>query len=216
MIKKILFSFALSSFILSACLMEKPEEKIYSILENVVDMENTFKEQQKPIAQLEKQEHELFNKIVSLNMEQYDQIQSLSKEALKILDERDNMMNKELESMKQSKEEFAKIKDAVSKIKDENLKEQIKNLQETMDKRYETYDQLYSNYLEALKLDRELYHLLQKKDLSLNKLEEHIQLINNAYKKVKEENDTFNQLTKKYNEMKMNFYLDAELNIEES
>lgn len=200
--------------LLTGCMSQSPEKNIYFILENVVELEKPFKEQQKPISELEKKESEIYNQIVSLNTNEFEKIKQLSEEALSVLNELEDRMNKEYKSIVQSRNEFSKIGDEISKINDEPLKTQAFQLQKTMEKRYDIYESLYSHYIKALEYNKKLYEMFQQENLSLNEIEAQIQLINDAYKQVKETTKSFNEQTKQYNEAKLKFFEDAGLNIE--
>ena len=84
-----------------------------------------------------------------------------------------------------------------------------------MTDRYKFHDELYEHYKKGLQLDKELYTMFQKEDLTYEKLEQQIEKINEAYQKVLEANEKFNEETKKYNELKIEFYKAAGINIEE-
>lgn len=201
---------------LSGCLGPSPEENIYTTLEKVVTLEEAFNDQQKPLQELEKKESDLYNQIMDLGMKEFDKVISLSKEALTLVEERETKINKEYESMMSSKEEFAKIDEEIEKIKDESLAKQASKLKTTMENRYSTYESLYNAYKSSISLDKELYTMLQKEDLTLDDLESQIKKVNDSYKTVMEYNEIFNQTTKDFNELKLEFYNQAELNVEGS
>jgi hypothetical protein len=201
---------------LSGCLGPSPEEKIYSILEKVVTLEDSFKEQQEPLLELEKKESELYNQIMDLGMKEFDKVITLSKEALDLVEERETKINKEYESIMSSKEEFTAITEEIEKIKDENLAKQASELKSTMEDRYSTYESLYKSYKTSISHDKELYIMLQKEDLTLEGLEAQIKKVNDSYKSVMEHNEEFNKLTEEFNKSKMEFYEKAELNVKES
>lgn len=202
--------------LLSGCLGPSPEEKIYTILEDVVTSEDSFKEQQEPLFELEKKESELYNQIMDLGMKEFDKVITLSKEALALVEERETRINNEYKSIKSSKEKFAAIKEEIEKIKDEDLAKQASQLNSTMEDRYSTYEKLYESYKTSISLDKELYTMLQKKDLTLEVLEAQISKVNDSYKTVMKHNEEFNKLTENFNKLKMEFYEKAELNVEES
>ncbi len=84
-----------------------------------------------------------------------------------------------------------------------------------MQNRYDSYDALYASYKEAIALDKELYQMFQKKDLKLEELEAKITEINSTYEKVLAENKKFNEYTEQYNQAKMDFYKEAEIEVEQ-
>ncbi|MFC0270806.1 YkyA family protein [Metabacillus herbersteinensis] len=202
--------------ILSGCMGASPTENIYTTLEKVVTLEDTFKQQQQPLIDLEKKENELYNEIISLGMKEYDQIVSLSKEALTVVEERESRTEKESESIASAKVEFEKISSEIEKIKEEDVQEKANSLKDIMEQRYTSYEKLFDSYKIAIANDKKLYELFQNKELEFAQLEEQIVKINESYKIVLNENEQFNDLTEKYNETKLEFYKQAGLEVEES
>ncbi|WP_175638824.1 YkyA family protein [Metabacillus schmidteae] len=212
--KQSVFILLICTVLLTGCFGPSPEENIYQILEDVASQEDTFKQQQKPLLELEKKESELYNKIMDLGMSEFDQVVSLSKEALTVIEDREKKLQKEHESIVASKEKFEEITTEIENITDEPIQEAANQLKTTMEDRYKSYETLFENYETSLSLDKELYTMLQKKDLTIEEFETHLTKINAAYKTVIEQNEEFNKLTEQYNKQKMDFYKKAELNVE--
>jgi len=203
-------------FLLSGCFGPAPEERIYTILEEAVTLENSFKEQQQPLLELEKKEADLYNRIMDLGMKEFEQVVSLSKEALTSVEERESKLQMEYDSIMSSKDKFNEINEEIEKIKDETLLQSAQELKSTMEDRYKSYENLYENYKKSISLDKELYSMLQNKDLEMKQLETQIAKINKSYQSVMEQNNEFNKLTEQYNDLKITFYEEAELNVEKS
>lgn len=202
--------------LLSGCMYGKsPVEEIYEVLEEVVVMEKGFEEQQDPLVELEKDEKELYDKIISLGMKEFDEIVKLSDEALAIVDQRKEHMSIEQESIQNSQKEFQKIESLIEELEDQKVKDQANLLYSTMMQRYEIHDQLFKEYSKGLEYDAELYNLFKKEDITIEVLEEQITKINETYGQVLEENEKFNEATKQYNEIKLEFYKAAGLEIKE-
>ncbi len=204
----ILIFIGLMSILLTAACQSGPslEEQIYVHLEQAVKLETEFEEQQNPIVNLEQKEKVLYDQIIDLGLKEMDQIKQLSIEALALVEERQSRLEKEYESLKQSKVEFDKIYDLVEQIETEQTKVLSKKIVELMNSRYQAYDELYSVYSTSIKLDQELYKMFQREDLKLEELEEHIDKINQSYEDVIAVNTKFNNLTEEYNEKKKLFY----------
>jgi len=202
-------------FVLSGCFNQQtPEEQIYDVLEKAVDLEKDFENQQDPLLDLENEEKELYNQIISLGMKEYDKIVQLSKQAIEIVDKRKDLMEKENDSILSAKKEFEKMKPILEKIEDENNKKLGEKLYDTMMDRYDAHEKLYEKYMEGLSYDRELYEMFQNKDLSMKDLQSQIEKINQTYEEVIKANQVFNDTTNQYNQDKMEFYEEANLNIE--
>ncbi|WP_313801451.1 YkyA family protein [Cytobacillus sp.] len=209
------FVIVMGSFLLSACFSTStPVEKMYDVLENVVSTENIFKEQQEPLVKLEKQEKEIYDKIISIGMKEFDEIIRLSDQAIDIVDKRKDHMNKEQESIAASQKEFNKVQQLINEIEEDALKEKAQNLFDTMTERYEIHDALYQKYLEGVKLDKELYLMFKNEDLQLEQLDDQITKINETYAEILKKNEDFNEKTKEYNESKLSFYKESGLKVD--
>jgi hypothetical protein len=201
--------------VVTGCLNKEPSpEKLYQVLEKVVEAEKEFEEQQKPLFQLEQQEKEIYNQIMTLGMKKHDEIVRLSDEALSIVQERRELLLKEVNSINASKNEFKKAADLKEKIKETELKKTADDLFKIMDERYRIHSQLSKEYFTALDDDKELYLILKNENISYDKLEAHVTKLNATYKKVYEANEKFNELTEQYNDKKLVFYKKAGLNLE--
>ncbi|RVT67234.1 hypothetical protein EM808_01775 [Niallia taxi] len=202
---------------LSACKgSESSGEKMHEKLEDVVELESEFEKQQDPLVKLEKNEQEIYAKIISLGLEKMDEIKTLSDEALASVAKRKEYMDKEEESIQESKEAFEKVKPIMEDMDGKNekeLKKQAEKLYDVMMDRYEVHDKLYANYTTGLKYDKELYEMFKNKDVKIDALEEQIQKINEVYQKVLDNNEEFNKLTKQYNDLKIDFYEKAGMEV---
>lgn len=202
-------------FILTGCMnKQSPVDQMYDVLETVVTKEKVFEKQQEPLAALEKGEKDIYDKILSLGMKEQDQIVKLADEAISSTAKRQEHMDKETESLKESKTEFLKVKDIKSQLEDADVKKLADELYETMMQRYNAHDVLYKNYTEAIKNDKKLYEMFKNKDLGFGDLESQVKTLNESYQKVFAANDNFNKLTEQYNEKKLTFYKKSGLKIE--
>ncbi|MCM2533550.1 YkyA family protein [Neobacillus pocheonensis] len=200
--------------LLSGCLNQKtPVEKMYDVLEKVVSAEKGFEEQQEPLVSLEKKEKEIYDQMIGLEMKQFDQLVKLSDEAILMANQRKNHMEKETSSLKKSEQEFKQVSGIINTIDDPALKKMTNELYTTMIKRYRAHDVLFKDYSEALKYDNELYLMFKNKNIPIQDLETQVNKLNKAYQKVYEANENFNNLTKQYNEKKLEFYKKAGLKV---
>ncbi|MEH7251750.1 YkyA family protein [Neobacillus niacini] len=210
----ILFVFA-GSIILAGCMNKEPAaEKMYQVLEKVVEAEKEFENQQQPLVALEKQEQEIYNQIMTLGMKQHNEIVNLSNEALSMIEERRVLLQKEINSINASKTEFKKAEAIKNEIKVPEQKKKAEELLEIMTNRYKVHSQLSKEYLNALDSDKELYTMLKNEGISFDKLEEHVTKLNTAYQQVFEKNEKFNDLTAQYNVKKLEFYKEAGLKLQ--
>jgi hypothetical protein len=215
-ITRISIAVVISSFLLTGCISrESSAEKLYQVLENVVDAEKEFEEQQEPLVELERQEKEIYNEIMTLGMKQHEKIVTLSDEALSIIEKRKNHLQLEIDSINASKTEFKKAEEIISDIKDSEQKKKAEDLSKIMKKRYQLHNRLSKEYSSALDRDKELYLMLKEESILYDKLEAHVADLNTTYQKVLEANEEFNDVTAQYNEKKLEFYKQAGLNLAE-
>jgi hypothetical protein len=184
---------------------------MYDVLENVVDSEKVFEEQQEPLVTLEKNEKNIYDQIIGLGMKQYEQIVKLSDQASKMADERKVHMQQETKSIKKSEKEFRKIANYIEDFDDPALKKLANELYDVMMKRYNMHDELNKEYAEGIKNDKELYVMFKNKNLPLGDLEAQVTKVNKTYEKIFAANESFNNLTEQYNEKKLAFYQKAGL-----
>ncbi|MBS4189054.1 YkyA family protein [Bacillus sp. FJAT-49705] len=200
--------------LLTGCLKQQtPVEKMYKVLENVVASEEAFEAQQDPLVELEKKEKEIYDKIISLGMKEFEEVTKLSNEASEIVDQRKTHIEKEEESIKASEKEFKALKPIIEDLKNPALKEKSLQLYEIMIERYKIHSELYLYYSKAIELDRELYAMFKNENIQLDQLEDQITKINEIYGKVLEANEKFNEKTKRYNDMKLSLYKESGLEV---
>ncbi|GAE28028.1 lipoprotein [Halalkalibacter wakoensis JCM 9140] len=99
----------LVSILLSGC-GENPAESVYHQLEAAVELEIPFEQQQAPLQKAELRENELFEQIIGLGMDEYEEIETLANEALESAQAREAMLQLEKESIEESFEQFQKVK----------------------------------------------------------------------------------------------------------
>lgn len=202
----------IAAFLLAGCAQQQtPAEKMYTVLEKVVEAEKGFEDQQKPLVAAETKEEKLYNQIIALGMKQYNEIVRLSDEALALVEKRRTYMDNETKSLKESEKQFQKIKEIKDDLQQKELKRQANQLYDIMEKRYRIHEQLYNQYMKSLAYDKQLYQMLKDKNVSLDRLEEQISKLNGIYQQLVETNNKFNELTKQYNLHKRQFYQTAGL-----
>ncbi|MEI2664898.1 YkyA family protein [Rossellomorea sp. LJF3] len=216
---KFRFAFILGAaiFVLMGCVGgSSPEENVYKVLEETVAKESQYVKVQKPLQELEEKEQEIYTKIMDLGMKEFDQIVKLSDEALDNIDKRKEKIEKERESMSEAKKEFAKADEYIDDLESDDLKKDAEKLKKTMEERYQLHEKLTTSYLKALSLDKELYNMFKKKDLTMEELEKQISSINEQYEKIVKFNGDYNTKTEEFNKLKQEFYSKAELDVKES
>lgn len=211
--KKRILIFGLLLIILSACSSESTEEKIHTHLEETVLLEQEFEAQQSEITELEKQEQEIYAKVIDLGMDDFEEITQLSQDAITIIEERGEKIDTERESIHGAKEEFQSIEALLEDLEEGDAQTKGEEMYQTMIERYDTYDELYEAYKESLNLETELYTLLQEEEVEQDELNEQIEKINEKYEQILTANDAFNELTVEYNNLKQDFYEAANMEV---
>ncbi|MCA1053347.1 YkyA family protein [Rossellomorea aquimaris] len=212
------FTFILSivMFVLMGCVGgASPEENIHNVLEETVAKEADYVEVQKPLQDLEEKEKELYNEIMNLGMKEFDKIVKLSDDALENISEREEYIKKEREAMKEAKAQFSSLDDYIGKLDDAKLKSEAEKLDATMKDRYQLHEKLTDSYLKSLTMDKELYELFKKKELTMEELEKQISSINEAYDQTIKLNGDYNTKTDEFNKLKQSFYKTAGIDVEE-
>ncbi|MEF3328674.1 YkyA family protein [Oceanobacillus sp. M60] len=212
--KGYLYAIIISSLLfIAACSSKSAEEQIHDHLEEAIQIEEGYETQQQEIEELEQQEQEIFSQIVELDMEQFDQIQELSQEAISIVEQKQEKLGEERESIEASQEEFEQVESLISDLEDENVQQEAESMYDIMIERYTTYYDLNDTYQTSVDQEKELYEMLQQEELEQDEVTGHLEALNENYERIIALNEEFNQLTADYNEAKRTFYEASDLNV---
>jgi len=202
------------SLLLTGCVNgESAEQEIFKTLEEVVELEASFEEQQEPLLELEKKESAIYDEILTLGMKEFDQIVKLSQEGLALVEQKEAAMKSEKESIEAARKQFEEVKTSIESLEDEELKKEAQALYQLMEQRYEAYMTLSNHYMKSMEVEKEMYELFQTEDLTLEQLQVQINDLNEKYEKINEANQSFNEYTDQYNKAKLDFYKKAGLNV---
>ncbi|WP_404351251.1 YkyA family protein [Sutcliffiella horikoshii] len=202
------------SLLLTGCVNgESAEQEIFQTLEEVVELEASFEEQQGPLLELEKEESAIYDEILTLGMKEFDQIVKLSQEGLALVEQKEAAMKSEKESIEAARKQFEEVKTSIESLEDEELKKEAQALYQLMEQRYEAYMTLSNHYMKSMEVEKEMYELFQTEDLTLEQLQVQINDLNEKYEKINEANQSFNEYTDQYNKAKLDFYKKAGLNV---
>ncbi|GAE29908.1 YkyA family protein [Halalkalibacter hemicellulosilyticus] len=202
----------LACFVLTAC-GGNPAQDVYEHLETAVELERPFEEQQQSLYQAEERENELFDEVITLGTSELDEIEPLIEEALESIETRLSMIEIEEESIEASFHEFSEIEQYENQFNETELEELFSSLLETMNTRYEAYHSLNEVYKEAAQADQDLFEAFLDEDLTLERLQELVDQVNDYYEAVDQQTQSFNRATDLYNESKRKFYEASDLNI---
>lgn len=198
---------------LAACGATK-EEKVQKALETAFEKEDVYDEEQKEIAKLEKEEGEIFSKIVDMTDDELDEIDKLAKTAIANIDKRSEKIGLEQDSMSAAKKEFKKAKSHIADIEDEDVKKKANAMYKTMEERYGIHNEIIKTYEATLEKEKEFYQEIPKKDGSEEDIVDILKELNKNYEELVTKTEAFNEKTKKYNEDKATYYKAADLDVE--
>lgn len=187
-------------------------EDMYTHLERSVELEAPFTNAQKELVQLEQQENELYRQMIEINMNELEQVNELADEALDLVEERRSLLELEMESVQAAKNEFDEIEQYIEDL-DEEPRALADDLIETMNHRYDTFLELYEAYIASLDEDATLYEMLKNEELVKEELDEQVDKVNASYSNVKTAQESFNEYTNDFNELKRQFYEAAGLEV---
>ncbi|PYZ97826.1 hypothetical protein CR205_04320 [Alteribacter lacisalsi] len=198
--------------LLTGCFGSNAAMDMHEHLENAVEKEQVFQEQQSPLTEAETREHELYSEM--LEMTEVEDIEPLSEEAVESAEERRSIIEIEKESIDDAYNEFQEVTGYLDDLEEE-ARPAAEDMIAAMDARYEAYQDLYDEYMETIDLDIELYNMITQEELTREELQDQHDLVNDAYSRVNSLNSEFNKRTQEYNEAKRTFYQEADLNVEE-
>src|SRR5690625_3889862 len=113
-------SMLITMIFLSGC-SESVEESIYNNLEETIEIESS--EASEKISQLEKQDKELLDTVISFNEEELDKIKDKADEAIKVNEDLKEALNEEETNFKEAKEKFEKSEKQINKLEEVNEKD---------------------------------------------------------------------------------------------
>ncbi|WP_194165706.1 YkyA family protein [Oceanobacillus sp. CFH 90083] len=202
-----------SLFLIAACSSKSSEEQIHDHLEEAIQLEEGYETTQQEIEELELQEQDIFSQIVDLDMDHFEQIQELSQEAISVVEQKQEKLAEERESIEASEEAFIQVESIISDLEDESVQQDAENMVAIMTERYTAYYDLNDTYQASTAQEKELYEMLQLEELDPNEVTEHLEALNENYEGIIALNGEFNQLTADYNEAKRTFYEASDLNV---
>ncbi|WP_188205653.1 YkyA family protein [Alkalibacillus aidingensis] len=205
----------LTIMMLAACTdpHNQAAESMYEHLEASVELESEFHEAQSELVELEQQENDLYLEMIEVNMDELDEIEETADQALSIVEERRQLMEVEMDSIDAAKEEFDEIEGYLDDL-NESAGEVANDMISTKEDRYQAFVELYESYQTSLDRDEELYNMLKDEDLEKETLDEQVELVNESYDEISAAQETFNEYTNEFNDLKRQFYEAAELEVE--
>lgn len=191
-----------SVLLLSACSGPAAGEQLDAVLNDTFDAEKEYRETQKKMEDLEKDEQQLFESIMALTQEQQDEVDSKAEEALASAQERLELLAAEKESMGNAQENFKEIDTVIAETDDDQLKKELGSLKEKMQERFDAHGQFTEAYETLNGLQQELYTMLMDEETELKTMQEKALEVNEQNTAVQDAVTAFNNSTEQFNEMK--------------
>ncbi|MGX5469594.1 YkyA family protein [Bacillus toyonensis] len=213
--RKLAFITVLSATLLSGCLGQIPEEKLYVAFESATKQEKTMFEDTKKLAELEKQGQELYTQITIEGKENNQVVKEKLDQAIANINDRKKVLEKEKATLENAQNEVKSVDKYIKKLQDKKLQEQAKKVQDMYKNRAESFNKLHDDYKKSLQLEQELYKMLQAKDEKLKSINEKVKMLNQSYEQILSNKDRFNKYTNEYNQKKLAFYKQANIKIKE-
>ncbi|PED34212.1 MULTISPECIES: YkyA family protein [Bacillus cereus group] len=213
--RKLAFITVLSVTLLSGCLGQKTEEKLYVAFESATKQEKTMFEDTKKLAELEKQGQELYTQITIEGKENNQVVKEKLDQAIANINDRKKVLEKEKATLENAQNEVKSVNKYIKKLEDKKLQEQAEKVQDMYKNRAESFNKLHDDYKKSLQLEQELYKMLQAKDEKLKSINEKVKMLNQSYEQILSNKDRFNKYTNEYNQKKLAFYKQANIKIKE-
>ncbi|WP_141533579.1 YkyA family protein [Bacillus cereus] len=213
--RKLALITALSVTLLSGCLGQKPEANLYVAFENAAKQEKTMYEDTKKLAELEKQGQELYTQITLEGKENNQVVKEKLDQAVTNINDREKVLEKEKATLENAQNEVKSVDNYIKKLEDKKLQEQAEKVQDMYKNRAKSFKKLHDDYKNSLQLEQELYKMLQEKDEKLKSIHEKVKTVNQSYEQIYSDQDKFNTYTNEYNQNKLAFYKQANINIKE-
>ena len=191
-----------SVLLLSACSGPAAGEQLDAVLNDTFDAEKEYRETQKKMEELEKDEQQLFESIMALTQEQQDEVDSKAEEALASAQERLELLAAEKESMGNAQENFKEIDTVIAETDDDQLKKELGSVKEKMQERFDAHGQFTEAYETLNGLQQELYTMLMDEETELKTMQEKALEVNEQNTAVQDAVTAFNNSTEQFNEMK--------------
>jgi hypothetical protein len=192
--------------LLAGCSHLIDKQEVLSAFQKMTAYEKDAIEEQKKLTEFEQKQNAIYAHMMSYGFKHFTKVAQLAKEALMNIEEREKYVAREYKAMHSAKRQLNMAKRKTNGLHDERIKQQINQFIEVAEQRYETYDKLYAEYKEMLALEKELYILLQNKDVTAERFQRQIDRINERYQNIMDINEQFNAYTKEYNREKKQLF----------
>lgn len=201
----LLFAVVAGYFVMIKYNDHKRIEKVDHALENSAQSEELFAKKQRNLAETSKMENKLYHTILSLKVDQNEEITKITKEAQKLIEQQDQYLQEMEQHFDQAYSSIAVIKPLVKKMKGQKTENSTTTMLQLFEKRQQIYNSYCKDYKRLLALNKHLYEKLENKQYNEEELDKEVEQINQIYQNIKNQEQQFNQYTEKYNDEKMRY-----------
>lgn len=202
--RKLSICLLISLCIFSSCTERSIHHDIHKSLERAYEAEETFIDIQDKLLNLEEAELKAYDDLITDQVKEKDR-DEFFKQTFEMIEKRHTLLKEEQEAIEAGKEQMLSIESKIEKISEERIKALVIDLYEAALARYEVYESIYHAYIEVLHKTEKLYEYLEanKHDDDLYSI---LNELNEQYEALFVENEAFNDLTKRYNRKKDEYY----------
>lgn len=168
------------------------EGELSNVLAEMHEAEKPYRDGQKELNAIEKNEQSLFNETMDLTQDESDKLKTNISQMEEMLEQRITYINEEEKSMKSAMKFMSDI-EGIANSANGDAKAEIEKLKEAIQHRYQTHSAFVDEYKELTHVQDELYEMLLKEDIDLGDLEKQVEELNNR-------NDEVTSWIKKFNE----------------
>lgn len=206
--KKVISLLAIGMLVLTGCSIgQSTENQLSETLTKMNDSENTYRDAQSKLTELEQTEQKTFKETMELTKEDVDKLRSKTSELETLLDDRLALLDKEEAAMKKA-EGFVKELDAIAEKAPE--RGQIEKLKDAAEKRYALHTTFIDEYKKLAAIQKEFYGMLSAQDIGLDELKQKVEEVNGQNVVVQTAITEFNEATKEVNSIKEDVFSSLE------
>lgn len=174
--------------------------------EKIASIELAESENIKNLISYAQKENKLYQEIIQEGKENISSILPKINEAMNGIDESEKLNVVNEERMEQIIGILHESDSLAQKIKEKNVQVLAEEMNTTYRSRLETMKKIHVQYGDVLKEEKNLYGMLGNEEASLQQIDDLVQQLTVKYDAITQLNETFNTLTKEYNEKKQQLY----------
>jgi len=196
--------------VLSGCSSDSTiETQLSSTISKMNNAEQTYKDAQSELTELEKTEQELFKQTMELTQQQYDELKIKVAELEGLLEQRLLHIEGEEKSISKASKSVNEFDSIIEKA-DGTVEKGIEELKEAVSNRYELHSAFVVEYKKLISLQKELYGMLIAEEVEIKSLKDKVGEVNEQNEVVHTAVTSFNDATVKVNMLKDDTFTDLQ------